>query len=268
MKKVLAFDVDGTISFESNLIYENLKHLLIDQINAGTVVVLATGRSSKDLQSFLEINKFYVPAIVLNGGAIYENGKLRNCSRMNKKSVIETMKIFNQYEVPFLAYTESLNISFRTKSDTFIDAMKYNMPNSDLTYFEESITPVDNVVVDYSSIIKLEAAFRNLDLIPVIRDSLSLVEGINVASSMPHNIEICSKNVSKGSKLKEYIYEQNLSEGNVYVFGDSENDISMFDMFGNSVYVDNGNHKEFKTKYRVIANKGKGVYDFLHKLLS
>ncbi len=64
-------------------------------------------------------------------------------------------------------------------------------------------------------------------------------KGITVTSSSVHNIEITSEAASKGKMLKKAAEFFKVSEEDVVVFGDGENDESMFWEFGHSRAVKN-----------------------------
>lgn len=70
---------------------------------------------------------------------------------------------------------------------------------------------------------------------------------VNCVETSDSSLEIMSKYISKGVAVRQIMKELNISTQDVYVIGDSENDISMFEAAGYSFVID-GASEQVKQK--------------------
>lgn len=81
-------------------------------------------------------------------------------------------------------------------------------------------------------------------------------------------MEITSPLVSKGTALQTYVAQHGFTKEEVLVFGDSENDLSMFSCFPNSVAVANAcTQIKNAARYHCKEAKEDGVVQFLEMLI-
>ena len=81
-----------------------------------------------------------------------------------------------------------------------------------------------------------------------------------------HSIEISPAGVNKGEALKYLINTTQVKNGDVYVVGDSANDISMFENFENSFLIlHKDNYLKIKTKYKIEKFSDLEKYTRLNK---
>ena len=101
-----------------------------------------------------------------------------------------------------------------------------------------------------------------------VREALSELEGIAVTSSMPNNLEINGEGASKGNAILLLARYLGLFPSQTMAFGDGENDLSMMELAGIGVAMDNGN-PALKKKADFIArsNEEDGVARVIEKLI-
>lgn len=101
-----------------------------------------------------------------------------------------------------------------------------------------------------------------------VREALSELEGIAVTSSMPNNLEINGEGASKGNAILLLARYLGFSPSQTMAFGDGENDLSMMELAGIGVAMDNGN-PALKKKADFIArsNEEDGVARVIEKLI-
>lgn len=258
--KLLCFDVDGTIAVGANKMLTETRKELLRVRDLGYKILLNTGRSKPDLLSFMRENDFYTSAIILNGACIMdENFNIFDEEYMDEDSIKEIIKVFKKYNLPFVSYYSD---KILTSDNAYMEIMYKNFSKSDLSDLANRMILED--ISDYKHVLKMEACFKDLDLVKVVKEELSNINNVNCVSSMGFNLELTSINVNKGEKLLRYIEELGYKESEVMFFGDSENDAAAFDLFENSVYVKNNKHDfSFNTKYKTLSSIDNGVGIFL-----
>ena len=89
------------------------------------------------------------------------------------------------------------------------------------------------------TILKIELLEKDEEKRQRLQTRLSTLQEVKVTTSGWDNLEITSPLVSKGTALQTYVAQHGFTKEEVLVFGDSENDLSMFSCFPNSVAVAN-----------------------------
>ena len=247
MIKLLAFDLDGTLLDDEKHVSPRAVRALSDAADAGVVIVPATGRLPGGLPSDITALPFIRYAIMLNGALA---GDIRSGSRL--------------YECAF-SRSEGLEVWDMISS---VDAMKDVFIN-DGGFMEESLrprvsayclsAPVMRLVLDTRTFVPevrplLEAADErtgaqkfNLyfpaehyrESMPEARRELERVPYLQLARSVPNNLEINRRGADKGRALIELCRILGISPEETAAFGDGENDISLLRSAGLGIAMAN-----------------------------
>ena len=99
--------------------------------------------------------------------------------------------------------------------------------------------------------------------------TIQYTSGLSVLSSFENNMEVTSQKAKKGIMLKQAMKHFGFLPEEVVVFGDGENDISMFQEFPCSYAMINGVDALKELAYRVTeySNDEDGVAKTLEKIL-
>lgn len=265
MIKVLAFDVDGTLSCANNEINRSLHDHLNELRKQGIHIVLCTGRPYEDLRAFQANNDFYTPAILLNGAVISDLDQgMHKVQYLDQTIAKNVCEVLQGLDLPFLCYTEANNIEYPCSQMRYGDVLLMRLGQERyLIEFINSFVLVGDQF-DYEKIFKIKTVFEDLNKIDQARKELEKIDGIHVVSSMNFNLEITSSKTNKGKSLLEYIESLGYSQSDVMIFGDSENDRSMFELFEHSVLVANEkNQFDYPSQYRCKSCRENGVFEFL-----
>ena len=239
MIKMLAFDVDGTITAGNNEITPKLRAIFDQLEKKGLKLVLATGRPYEDLYPLKKKNDFFPATVLLNGAMVRDEKDNKIFAHYMSIDLVEAVcKILQQFDVPFVCFTKDKNVVYQSSKQTYGQVLGIYLPDSEL----EMHGLIDSLV-----------SVEETD-----------VTGIDVVSSMNFNLEITPDYINKASALQEYVKYEDINEDEVLVFGDSENDRSMLEAFKHSVLVKNPNN-DFKvnTKYIARSCQEDGVAEFL-----
>lgn len=267
MIKVIAFDVDGTLTCSNNELNPFLHQKILGLMDQGIHVVLCTGRPYEDLKAFQNKNDFYTHAIILNGAVMLDpDQNMHNFKYMDQTIAQNVCQVLQSLDLPFVCYTETKNIEYSCSKMSYGDVMLMRLgQDSDLHDLLNSFTLVDDQF-KYEKIFKIETVFEDLSTIDQAREALETIEGIHVVSSMNFNLEITLSKTNKGKSLLEYVESLGFDQSNVLVFGDSENDRTMFELFPHCVFVANEeNDFDYPAQYRCKSCQENGIYEFLEQ---
>lgn len=242
MGKIIATDLDGTLFYpkdKNEMIYKPNLFFLQSFIDDGGKVILISGRSYK--YCLRVINKIGRPcqAISYNGACIYD-GKKTIFSNVipndEAKSIIDD--IFKTYRNPgvFLMTEKGLFIHLIYKSWIIRKGFELYYKGQKI-YAEDLIIGEDkyNEELDHGQIYKIMIYFGlGKKMKEKASNANKIIRNIydNVECNWSDNvIEITAKGCSKARALTTLIEKEGLNKDDVYVVGDSGNDISMFKAF-------------------------------------
>lgn len=267
MIKMLAFDVDGTITAGNNEITQRLRGVFEQLEKKGIKLVLATGRPYEDLYPLKKKNDFFPATVLLNGAMITDEKDNKIFAHYMSDDLVKAVcEILQQFDVPFVCFTKDKNVVYQSSKHTYGEVLGLYLPDSELEMHGliNSLVPVEGTDFTFEETLKIEALFEDMSLVSQAREALKNVSGIDVVSSMNFNLEITPDHINKANALQEYVKFVGIKEDEVMVFGDSENDRSMLEGFEHSVLVKNPNN-DFKvnTKYTAHSCQDDGVAEFL-----
>lgn len=249
MKKLLAVDLDGTLLYPKRpltLMTRANERFLKRWIKEGNEVVLATGRNSMMQPKVEKKLGVSLPLIGCNGGFIMENGTVvfgeplpkGFCADLFLKEVgkygIQAWTLMDSSPKDYLYFSDGLFpllpyfmkiyyfFLFRyreitvMKKDVFFSRLK-----QDGIY---KIMPVFGVTSKKNTKTALEAYYP-------LYDNYGGKVNLGISESA---IEITSKDASKGNAVMKIAQRKGYAREDVWVIGDSGNDISMFKLFPHS----------------------------------
>lgn len=235
--KVLALDLDGTLTNTQKEITPRTKQALMDAAKAGTRILLASGRPTVGIRALakeLELEK--------NGGYIlsYNGGKITNCTtgevpvavQFPAEYIPELCAFAAQYQVTILTYDDR-GIVTENPQDYYVgvESMTNGVP----------AFRVDDLVqyVDYPV---------NKFLLVGIPERMAMVEPLlakqfegrlSVYRSTPYFLEAMPLGVDKAASLERLLDTLGLTRANLMACGDGWNDKSMIELAGMGVAMEN-----------------------------
>ncbi len=248
--KVLALDLDGTLTNSEKKITKKTKDVLEKAMKQGVSVVLASGRPTigiLPLAKELNLKEYggyilaYNGAIIIDcksGKVVYENALPMDC--------IETLcKVAKEYGVAILSYRGNDVI---TEDDTDPYVLKECFINRTKAH------KVDNLVnAIISPVAKCLIVGEHEKLLPVKQCLEQLFKGqLNIFFSEPYFLEIMPLGVEKSSSLSRLLKLLKTNRSHLMACGDGLNDVTMLDYAGLGVAMENA-CMEVKEKADVIT---------------
>lgn len=261
MKRLFVFDIDGTLVNRS---YE-LKQEVIDVINHlldnGEFIATCSGRSyigsMRFLSQFKQGNKF---AICANGSLIYKDDK----TLINKLS-LKYKDFKNVYK-----YTKNISnfFTYLYKNDTlyheyYDECIELDKKSSNMLSFN-----IENQFQDDDEIDKIMVRDKTKENMKYFKIPLSLKIKYSAVKSSKVFLEVTNKKANKGRGVETLRKHLNIDKNNVFVFGDSGNDVSMIKKFKNSIAMGNAIEKvKHHAKYVTKSVEEAGVAYALKEIL-
>ncbi len=242
VKKVIATDLDGTLFYpkdHKNMICPANLFFIQSFIDNGGKVIIVSGRS---LAYGIKVEKRIgrdVDIVSFNGACIYQNKKVifsKEISREEVKSIIND--VLASYKCLAVAIFTDSGIYVHSKKDSKIIlglskiyfkwqgvlAEKINFSNQKYQKVLES-ERIYKILIFFG--ITKGARNRAMETNKIIRNTYENVE----SSWSGACIEITYRNINKGEAIKKYCELNHLKKEDIYVVGDSGNDITMFKEF-------------------------------------
>ena len=236
MKKVIFFDIDGTlidctrgITEMTPRVKKSIKKLQTD----GNYIFIATGRPYAFISE--ELLKFGFDGFVFtNGAQVVVKEELIYKQEINKEVVNEIIKNFEKFNIEYI-----------------LEGEKYSYMKSE---FQELYAYYDSFDIS-RKYIKIEYDIRNINIykMEMLCKSkeaeeycLSLKEnGFDCNHNISSNIfEVYSSRETKASGIMRALNHLNIPIENSYSFGDGINDIEMLEVVGCGIAMGNASEKE------------------------
>ena len=252
MAKYIATDLDGTLLApidSANLIpIENRETL-----KAFDSVFIVSGRNQAFIEGICKELGIEPNFVAYNGAAVFANGKAIYKKKLDKDSANKIFEyIKGKYDFYTIFLMDDKNRIYTINSD---DVARQKQEEQEVKDFPRHryITIKDEAEVN-----KVLHGTRALMKMNIVVDPEHKPEVFKqlLGSELPISccyckgaIEIISNECSKGASLAKLVQELNIDENEVYVIGDDNNDISMFDYFKNSFLIKDDNVVYYKENY-------------------
>lgn len=283
--KLFAFDLDGTLLSDSKEITENsLK--AIKRINQlGYKWVIVTGRNYDLVKPILEQYDLSCD-LILNNGHQYIDSNHKEIKRIpiENETLKEALPILLKDTNHTTIFTNKEKYIFTDKESYFYEHIKIlgTVNNNHYLNSTESIDYYKKMLLYNTKTLNLSDSLitKNIDVLKIdlanfdenkIQDSYLLLQDINnlgVHKTSDFSLEITEISSNKAVMLMDLVKEKDFSLENVYIFGDSMNDIELFETFPNSIAMGNANRKiKEKAKWITDTNNNDGIYKAIKNII-
>lgn len=255
--RILASDLDGTLVEFDHISEENLNGIKSLK-DAGHKFIISTGRTYSAVTGLIDkYNIDYDYLVLCNGGQIINSKNEIVYDEWINKEV--SRKIVEEYceNENFLMYVDNSEQTYlinNHKVDPSIIDKILNMFGKRVELIE-----LDKVNEKYKimAIFSIEKDFEKAE---VMKNEIVEKYGDYVqAYRNQFFVDVVPKGCSKGEALLRVLELENISKDNLYVVGDSFNDISMFNITNNSYTF---NHAEDGVK-----GHANGLVDYVHEVI-
>lgn len=236
-------DLDDTLlGADKKISKENCDAIKKAQQN-GVYVTIATGRSHLQIREFIDILGIKIPVITCNGGVVSTPGdeKILKASYINPSRAEKICTYCEEKKLDYLMYT-ARNICYTKDSKRILNYVKYNaelIEKKRSLAFSVPLKCMDDVTKeDFSEAIKILVLGDEARL-SEIAEVFNADKALTIVSSGKGLIDIMTDATTKGYAVKMVAQSLGIDVSSVAVFGDSPNDVSMFETAGIRVAVEN-----------------------------
>ena len=235
--KMIALDLDGTLTNSKKEVTEHTKKVLIDIQKEGKIVVLATGRpiqGALGIAKQLDLDVYGGYILSFNGGIIQncKTGEIVFQQKIPAELIPRLGEASRRYQVPILTYQGDSIITEDTMDKYVgIEAKINKMPIKALNNFAEEVTfPVTKCLMVADGWI-LEG------ILPKMQKEFGDV--LNIFRSEPFFMELTPPGIDKAQSLKRLLELTGVKREELIACGDGFNDVSMIQYAGLGVAMAN-----------------------------
>ena len=264
--KVLAFDIDGTLTNSKKIITPKTKEAILKAAKKGCTIVIASGRPRQGVKAYAEElgladNGGYI--LALNGGLL---------ERCGDGMIIQQAIVPKEYygEIYDLAVENNVNLMTYEGDDIISE-------NIDDKYLEIEgringlgKKQVDNLKEYLTFEVPKFLMLGDGDYLAEVEKKVyaALSDRMDVYRSEPFFLEILPQNVNKAASLEKLLNRLGATREELMAFGDGYNDISMIKYAGMGVAMDNANEKvKAEADYIAPSNDEDGIAYVLNKFV-
>ena len=264
--KLIAMDLDGTLSNDQKIITEKTKAALMAAQEKGIRLALASARPSPGLfkeRDVLQMQNFGGILMSYNGGRIVDaaTGRALFETCMDVEETKQVLRFLEGLPVtPIL--DDGVQFYVTDKNGFKVD---YECRNNNMICSE-----VDNLA-DFLSFAPVKILMSaDPEKIKDIQSQIAkrLPNSLTVVQTAPFYLEVIPKVINKGQGIRDICKVLGIDTGEVIAFGDAENDIPMLQTAGMGVAMGNATDVVKAISNMVtLTNNEDGIAAALEKLL-
>ena len=264
--KVLAFDIDGTLTNSKKQIEVSTKVAVRKAAEQGCTIAIATGRPIQGVREFaneLNFHKIKGYVISLNGGLVmsWQDGKIIQEKKIPAEFNGRICDLAKEHGVTLLTYEGDDVITEKPEDEyvqfeTRINKIKARKVENLKEYLSFTV-PKFIMVGDGDVLAEVEKKVKPL-----------LDKDLDVYRSEPFFLEILPKGINKANALEMLLKEVGAKREELMAFGDGYNDISMIEVAGLGVAMANAMDvvKE-AADYITLSNDEDGVLHVINQFM-
>ncbi len=265
MIKCIASDLDGTLLYQGKLSDNNLKAIKLLEKN-NILFVIATGRNLQELE-LLDLRGVRCPKVMGNGPLVVdEDNNIISMTNIGDAALRKVIAVLDKYDIGYMFYTAYKR--YVVKYDQLINSFDTDRSVFGLGFFNnvERVNGIEDINFPICKIEVMDG--KNFDLISLIRKQIEQIDGVYATSSNKNNIEIIVKGGNKYNGLVELMEKYKFNKDELAVFGDSDNDFSMFENVYESYAMGNANDLiKAHAKHITLDCKDDGFYHSVLKII-
>ncbi|MFY0521381.1 Cof-type HAD-IIB family hydrolase [Lysinibacillus sp. UGB7] len=229
MKKILFFDVDGTLYNSEKLLPASAKEALLEARRKGYEIAIATGRAPFMIQSLLEELDIHT-YVTFNGQYVVYQDEVVYANGIEKEELANIIAFGEARNEPVVFLDDKQMIASVENNDMVAESLhtlKYPYPALDSSYYMQN-----NV---YQTLIFMEEKDE-----PLYCETFPNVQFVRWHQ---YSCDILPKGGSKAAGIAKLLTKMGLTLDDAIAFGDGINDIEMLQAVGTSIAMGNGHEK-------------------------
>lgn len=237
-KKIVFFDIDGTLYDENKQLPESTKKAIGDLRAKGHYVAIATGRAPflfKDLREELNIDTY----VCFNGSLVVIDNKVVSKTTLDTESLEKLVDHSSKKQHPLVFMDPDdmrTNVESHPHVEESMGTLKCYQPQHDASYYVDREIIQTLLFCTEDEEVEYENLFPKFDFV----------------RWHPLSVDVLPVNGSKAKGVETAMKHLGFAKEDVYAFGDGLNDIEMLSFVENSVAMGNA-HQEVQEAAKHIT---------------
>lgn len=241
--KIIALDLDGTLLDSQKRLSEENRLALEIAAAKGIEIVPTTGRIYAIVPEDVRKLPFINYAITVNGAEVYDvkNDRVIAKSELSWEKAVEIMAYLDGFDVVYDCYQNGAGYMTKAHWDKVGDYLTS-------AYFKEIYAKTRIPVPELKAYLrelrqgvqKIQFCTKDQVLRAILLEDLKTrFDGVAISTALPYNGEVNDENGHKGGALEKLCAYLGCTMENVMTVGDGLNDVTMLQMAGISVAMEN-----------------------------
>ena len=265
-RKMIFSDLDGTLVKEDNTISDRTLYVLDTLKKQGIRFLPVTGRSYADMRTCFP-QDLHFASIVLNGALFL--GEQQNVIKQDSFLYHSLIKLLDQiadFGLPAILYGQKE--SYLLGDHKMIQRCVETFFHSTEILYTKGLRQLGDASKLDQDILKVEVVTIDLTQRNACMKQLKKRKDCLVTSSLPFNIEITPLHVHKAHMVHQVLDYYHIQPEHALIFGDSDNDLQMFEQFPNCIAVENASEAIKKKAKTIISScEDDGVASYLEEFI-
>lgn len=256
--KLIVSDLDGTLLQEDITVADSDRIALLEAIDEGFQVCIATGRNDLEIKEVLKSFNQNLYRISQNGAFAYSAD---SNAILHQVFELKTAKrIYDKVKgLPFVTLVSNFDTNFIEEDNEFLPGIQEKM-------FHPII--IDQEIANKFELIqpsKFNLMGAEEDLMKIQHElATEFQDEIDIFISAKFVLDIMPKQISKGNALKKVLDELKIKPNEIACIGDSFNDISMFELTPYSFAMSHA-HDSVKEEASYVVNSVKEAVEIIRR---
>jgi len=263
--KCFVFDLDGTLLNSAKEITDEVQKVISLLKAKDKQIFIATGRHALIASKYIYELDLNTPLIACNGALIKDvrNNEIIYMKLIKSVVASKVITYCMQEQLDFLVYTPKAIYHSENSSRVNV-VIEYN--NSVNKQFRAPLYNVQALDVLKQDIIKVLVRSDDGNIFEKLNNDINKDGSLTIVKSDEDLIDIMTSGVSKGDGLNILAKHLDIDLESTVAFGDSHNDISMFEVAGLSIAMGNA-EEELKriADYITLSNDESGISHAIYK---
>ena len=268
--RVIALDLDGTLLNSQKQVLPESIAAIAKAKAAGYHVLIVTGRHHSAIHPIYQALALTDPAICCNGTYSYDYQRQRviNSDPLPAKDTALVIEALRRAQIQGLLYAgDAMYYEHPTPHVIRTQAWAKNYPPALRPVFRQ-VDDLNTVITSGEPLWKFALAHDDLPQLHRFAEEVETLAEVVCEWSWKDQIDIAKRGNSKGKRLAEWVASQQLSMQQVVAFGDNNNDLSMLEMAGIGVAMQEAK-QEIKDRCQVVigSNEQPSIAEFIESTL-
>lgn len=267
--KMIGLDLDGTLLNTKKELTDHTRRVLAEAIDAGILVLMATGRPFTGIPEELRTFPGIHYALTSNGARVLDtaHNKILIEQLLPMESAKKALRIFEKYDTLSEIYFDGQGYADAAKLD---NVGKYHHDPNMWNYVRTTRIAVpdiwDVIAKENRNMDKVQALFADMDERAAAWTELSELKELELVGSLSYNIEINAAGVNKGTALVALGEMLGIPRESIMACGDGDNDVHLLREVGFGVAMANAQPKvKDVADYITASNDEDGVARAIEK---